>query len=434
MSTERQSRLKTDLLPLPCPFNLTMAEEDEDKTARAVAKAIEPLMAQIAMLVASVAKLTDQMAGSCARIEALEKDRATPTPSVAYPDPDILEAMENKMADLEDRSRRQNLVFRGLKQVPPNQLEQEIVKFADMELGIKFKTDDLVRTHYLGRTNLVITKFHSWKLQQAVLFESRQRRPSVQVWEDFSDRTRTARSKMFPLLKKLRDEAEATKKLKPRQAVAKIFYDGATFQFHHSRNAIEKQKDGITTYISVDGGFREFPKEAPLLPSPPSQVNRLAPAMDPVPSGSGQGLSQPMAVGTELVSLSPKSVMDRLDQLSQEFSSLRREVSVEKETAMAGGDGVAEGAAPPDADKAAAKATVQDKRKRRCSSSPKLLLPKASSRGFGSWRGAKRPRGGSKGTIRRYFDNKERKEKAESDGFETAASDQESETLVANVE
>jgi len=241
--------------------------------------------------------------------------------------------------------------------------------------------------------------------------------------------------------------------MKPRQSVAKIFYDGATYQFNHSRNVIEMRKKGSVVDIPVEGGARGPPRSAagfdrtnlsqagavPPFADRSQDAAQAPPAGEPT-SGATHSAGQLEPTGAVAENLSPRSVIERLDALSQEFTSLRREVSVEKENEARAT--TSNGADESTDDRALVGATGtsaldQGQRKRRCSSSPKLLVPPG--RGLGGRRGAKRPRGGARGGPRgglrggprggigRFLRGGQPKEKPESDGFESATSDQGSE-------
>lgn len=114
-----------------------------------------------------------------------------------------------RIDELEDRSRRQNLLFRGFPDSPETWAESE-ARVIDALAGVlESPLDNAVeRAHRLGRfvpnkTRPIMVKFSNDKIKEAVLFRrSRLKEKGITVSEDFSPATRIIRSKLIAFAKK----------------------------------------------------------------------------------------------------------------------------------------------------------------------------------------------------------------------------------------
>ena len=101
-----------------------------------------------------------------------------------------MERVDRKLTDLENRNRRDNLVFMNLHKCDPTRVDQEVIEFVTKVLQIRITQGDIVRAHYLGKTDLVICKFREWRVREAIFKASYGQPAGVKVMEDFSFRTR----------------------------------------------------------------------------------------------------------------------------------------------------------------------------------------------------------------------------------------------------
>ncbi|CAN7977834.1 unnamed protein product, partial [Ixodes persulcatus] len=113
-------------------------------------------------------------------------------------------------AELEDRSRRDNLLFYGLTDSPSeswNQTEEKLMTVVSDTLNLPIPTDSIERAHRLGafadnKCRPVIVKFLSFKMKQQILFSSAKLKSSgITVSEDYSISTRQARRKLVEFAK-----------------------------------------------------------------------------------------------------------------------------------------------------------------------------------------------------------------------------------------
>ena len=120
---------------------------DEEKIAEAVSRAMAPIAAQLASIVTLLQGLITSNSALEKRVAAIESKPESP--AVPAPDLDGMEIIDRKLAEIEDRDRRRNLVFHGLPQCSPDQVETEIVKFCKT-LNLEVSEKDLERSHFLG--------------------------------------------------------------------------------------------------------------------------------------------------------------------------------------------------------------------------------------------------------------------------------------------
>ena len=142
------------------------------------------------------------------------------------------EKLSKKCQQLEDQSRRDNLIFYGIEEGVGketwNDCERKVRKVLKEKVGIEDAENDLVisieRAHRLSSKKVssrdrpsqarpVIVKFSSWKTKEEICFKARKafkdkvyRDAGYGVSEDFSVQVREARAKLVPFLLEKRRE------------------------------------------------------------------------------------------------------------------------------------------------------------------------------------------------------------------------------------
>lgn len=203
--------------------------------------------------------LKDEVTALRRRVDYLENH----PPTFSTSNIDDLERLEKKIADVEDRSRRNNIVITnfGFRKCHPMALDNDICAFINSEVGeFCVIPEDIIRAHFLGRSNHLIVRFHSWKLQQNILFHARYSLQGArwQVKENFSVRTRNARAAMYPLLNALRGETrKAGNNRDPQLVVGQIYKGDACYSWHMRRQCFEKRlRDGRMFRMPASDGER----------------------------------------------------------------------------------------------------------------------------------------------------------------------------------
>lgn len=120
-------------------------------------------------------------------------------------------SFQARLDDLEDRSRRNNLILRGVPDARESweETEAKVASALTASLGGDFPRNSIERAHRLGafsssRCRPVIVKFLSYKTKNMILASRSKLKPSnIMVNEDFSPATRHARSKLLEFGKSL---------------------------------------------------------------------------------------------------------------------------------------------------------------------------------------------------------------------------------------
>ena len=149
-----------------------------------------------------------------------------------------MKVLEGKIAQQEDQSRRNNLIFYG---IPEGATDNWQKAEADVRVFLKDKMqivdaddpDKLVieRAHRLGgkkpgHTRPVITRFLNWKQKSEVFVKARDlpRDSTIRIGEDFSKRVRDDRQRLYP---KLREAKQPGKRASLR--FDKLFVDNIVY-------------------------------------------------------------------------------------------------------------------------------------------------------------------------------------------------------------
>lgn len=126
----------------------------------------------------------------------------------------VIKELDSKMAYLENQSRRDNIVIRGVagqRGESWNDCSLKVVEIA-RKIGVQLSEDNVIRAHRTGRgahPRPIVAKLSSWKLKEEFMKNKRRLKGTdVFVMEDFAQRTIDERRKLFEEAKKRRDQGE----------------------------------------------------------------------------------------------------------------------------------------------------------------------------------------------------------------------------------
>lgn len=136
------------------------------------------------------------------------------------------EKSDRELSKGEDQDRRNNLVFFGLQQVRPEDVENEVLKFVNCGLRIEMSDLDIVRAHYIGKSNAVLVKFQHYKLREKIYKASYGKPYGIAVKEDYSKRTRRVRAKLGFKYRELREKAKTQNFNPPKFPADHVLYRG----------------------------------------------------------------------------------------------------------------------------------------------------------------------------------------------------------------
>lgn len=152
---------------------------------------------------------------------------------------DHLTEMNTVVDDLENRMRRNNLIFKGLPELENetwNDAKVIITGFAQEMLGISL--GEIERAHRLGQKRSgtkrpIIVKFLSFRDREEVLrnaFKLKNVTPPIRISEDFSDKVRSARQKLWEFAEQFRESGTKYKIIynKLHVGTQSFIYDSAS--------------------------------------------------------------------------------------------------------------------------------------------------------------------------------------------------------------
>lgn len=161
---------------------------------------------------------------------------------------DRLEEAEKKMDDLEGRSKRNNLIFTGLKAKSERESWEDCEELVQGVLRDQLKFQDEVqfdRVHRLhrGANSPIVARCTHFKDKQRVLKNKRvlskcEGCSNVFIGEDFTKRVRDVRKKLVPFLK----DAKADKTKKATMVFDHLVIDGKRFYFDADKNTLTPAK------------------------------------------------------------------------------------------------------------------------------------------------------------------------------------------------
>ena len=145
----------------------------------------------------------------------------------------MVSELRQKIDDLENRDRRNNLVLYGLEernQETWEQTEGMVMEFLLNHLHLKLDSNEIERAHRIGpkhpgRNRLVIIKLGSYKTRSKILNAAGCLRGSpFRIGEDFSFHVRRARKQLMPFLFRTREAGD-----KARLNYDKLFINGVAY-------------------------------------------------------------------------------------------------------------------------------------------------------------------------------------------------------------
>ena len=127
----------------------------------------------------------------------------------------ICQEQADKNQTREDRDRRDNLVFFGIKKQPKERwhdIEIQLIQFLKEYFDIQLNHYDFVRAHRVGRgpNSPIIARFFHFKVKDDILSKARSvlKDTPFAIFEDFSVATRSERKLLFQEANRVRRETE----------------------------------------------------------------------------------------------------------------------------------------------------------------------------------------------------------------------------------
>lgn len=190
-------------------------------------KEIKTSQKKIEEKIGSIEKRLDALEEKTKTVDHLEQDMTTIQASVETLGTQH-ESIQARLDELEDRSRRNNLIFHGLPDAKETweQSEQRITQLLS-DATINLADHDIERAHRLGaykesKSRPIIVKFSNYKTKDKILSaRTKLKELNVAVTEDFSPATRQARGKLV--------------------AFAKSQPGSPQFKLHHTKLIIDKK-------------------------------------------------------------------------------------------------------------------------------------------------------------------------------------------------
>lgn len=153
------------------------------------------------------------------------------------------ESLENVVNDLNNRLRRNNLIFKGLPESDNetwNQAETIIREFVTRNLGVNL--GEVERAHRIGRKRdgfhrPIIVKLLNFKSKEEILRNASKLKnvtsPKVSISEDYSAKTRLARQKLWEYASVYRDEGTSYK-----IKFDKLYVNNQIYVYSHSSQTV----------------------------------------------------------------------------------------------------------------------------------------------------------------------------------------------------
>ncbi|CAG2197849.1 unnamed protein product [Mytilus edulis] len=152
--------------------------------------------------------------------------------------------IEHSLLDLRCRSMKNNLIFSGLGFQQNENCEEKLRRFMHNELGIEFHVE-LGNVHRFGKPGLngtkpIVARFLYRKELEAVLRNTNKLKgKSFGVNEQFPEEIETRRKKLYPVLKKARQEGKQVKLVRD-----KLFINGKQYQSTEEEQNIASEYRG----------------------------------------------------------------------------------------------------------------------------------------------------------------------------------------------
>ncbi|XP_064472424.1 uncharacterized protein LOC135386446 [Ornithodoros turicata] len=184
----------------------------------------------------------DSVMNDVSTLPALKADMSTIQDRVKTSE-SIISNFADSLDDLENRSRRDNLIFHGINDNSNetwSQAESKVISFCHDNLGVSLSDSDIERAHRLGkfqnaRNRPIIVKFSSFKTKQTTLSNGfKLKSTKFSVDEDFSLNVRVARKHLLTFAK----AQSSTFKLN----FNKLYIDGKCYRFDPDCSAVVECK------------------------------------------------------------------------------------------------------------------------------------------------------------------------------------------------
>lgn len=173
------------------------------------------VLAELSLIRAAQTNIEGLVGRLSSRVDALEKvvenNQSNDSSSCALKTsiekfPAEIKALTNKCDDAENRLRRSNLIFFGIKDNKGEtwaESETQIISFCSEKLGINLNPDDIEQAHRLGRFQAdkkspIVVKFGRFKVKSNILSTGpKLKDTSYAIRDDYSTRLQTARKMLF---------------------------------------------------------------------------------------------------------------------------------------------------------------------------------------------------------------------------------------------
>ena len=127
--------------------------------------------------------------------------------------------LRKDLSDLECYSRKQNLVFDGIKEDENENCESVLLKLVKNDLGIELKSSDLIACHRLGqattgRPRPLMVRFLNAKVRDKVWEKKTEMPKSISMKENFSNDVESNRKILYPIFRKAKSMEKYKNKVK----------------------------------------------------------------------------------------------------------------------------------------------------------------------------------------------------------------------------
>lgn len=171
--------------------------------------------------------------------------------------------LQSRIDELEDRSRRDNIILHGISDDVETwaETEEKVLKSLAPCLGHPSPPLDIVRAHRLGKFSVsrcrpVIVKFSSYKTKEKILQSaSKLKEVNVRVTEDFSPATRLARKRLTDFAKQ--QPASPRYRLKYK----KLFIASKCYMYD---SVADNVYEVVTTTAQLQANSASPPRPAPI--------------------------------------------------------------------------------------------------------------------------------------------------------------------------
>lgn len=168
---------------------------------------LEVLPSQVSAVAAKIDSIVDRLENTEKRTKDIEEENKVLRKKV--------DSLEEKLDYIENQSRRNNLVVRGIPEEGRgreswDQCRLLVVQYLDTEMGIKIEESDIERAHRIPGRNkprAIVVKFINYNVRERVFAAKRNiKTPSFSISEDFSKRIQEERRHLIVEMKAARQQ------------------------------------------------------------------------------------------------------------------------------------------------------------------------------------------------------------------------------------